>query len=122
MLPKYLLSVLHPPGQIILKEPFQWDQTDENRYTYANISTSTKILYASRMGAPITILSWQQKRFNCRLASFSSDAEGSVRLLCDACGKFQVLNATPDQHITQQGCGMCIPKMSLVDTSLLVSF
>ena len=115
-----MLSVLHPPGQVILKTPFKWDQTDENRYAYANISTTTKILYALRMGTSLTLLSWQQKRFNCRLASFNSNAEGSVRLLCDSCGKFQVLNANPDPHITQQGCGMCISKVGLVDVSLMV--
>ena len=114
------MSVLHPPGQVILKQPFKWDQTDENRYAFANISTTTKILYALRMGTSLTILSWQQKRFNCRLASFNSNAEGSVRLLCDSCGKFQVLNANPDPHITQQGCGMCISKVGLVDVSLMV--
>ena len=121
MLPKYLHSVLHPPGQIPIKEEFKWDTTDENRYTYANIASSTKILYANRLGAPLSLLSWQQKRFNTRLASFNSDAEGSVRALCDLCSKFQVLNAEPDQHITQQGCGMCIGKLSLVDPSLMVS-
>lgn len=120
MLPKYLQSILHAPGQIPLKKAFHWEDTDENRYAYANIASTTKILYANRLGTPISILSWQQKRYNTRLASFNSDAEGSVRLLCDICSKFQVLNVRPDQHLTQQGCGMCIAKAPLLDTSLMV--
>ena len=119
-MPRYLLSCIHPPGQIPLTQEFQWDDTDEIRWTYGNIASSTKILTASRMGAPITVLQWLLKRYNSRLASYTSNAEGSTRMLCDMCGKFQVLAHKPSAHITQQGCSMCISKINLMDPSLLV--
>ena len=74
------------------------------------------------MGAPITVLQWLLKRYNSRLASYNSNAEGSLRLLCDMCGKFQVLSSQPSPNLTQQGCSMCISKINLMDTNLLVSY
>ena len=92
------------------------------KWYYGNIASSTKILTLSRVGGPISMIQWQLKRFNLRLASHASASEGSLRLLCDACNKFQCLTPKNDPHLALQGCSMCLSKMSLVDTSLLVSY
>ena len=121
-LPKYLLSCIWPPAQIPITEKFDWETTSELRWGYGNIASSSKVLTTSRLGAPIPILSWVLKRYNNRLASASSNAEGSHRLVCDLCNKFQLLAVSPGPHITHQGCSVCIGKLPLVDPTLLVSF
>ena len=118
-----MFAVLHAPGQLpVLEEKYNFKDTRESKWSYGNIASTTKILTASRMGSPITVLQWQLKRFNNRLASYSSNAEGSVRLLCDMCNKFQIMDPRPNHHLGAQGCSMCIQKLPLVDTTLLVSF
>ena len=117
-----MFSVLHPPGQIpVMEREFSWRETKETRWTYGNIASPTKIFTASRIGSPITLLQWQLKRNNLRLASYSSDAEGSLRLLCEACGKFQIMSPRASAQIGYQGCAMCIQKCHFIDTTALVS-
>ena len=67
------------------------------------------------------MLQWQMKRFNCHLGSYTSCAEGSLRLVCDSCNKFQCLTPKNEPHLALQGCSMCLLKLTLVDVSLLVS-
>ena len=74
------------------------------------------------MGAPITMLQWQLRRFNCHLGSHSTCAEGSLRLVCDSCNKFQCLTPKDEPYLALQGCSMCLLKLNLVDVALLVSF
>ena len=112
-----MLAHIHPPNMIPVTDQFEWENTDEVRWAYGNIASSTKVLTASRLGTPIPILMWQLKRYNNHLASYSSNAEGSHRMLCDLCGKFQVLSPRATPHLSQQGCSMCIGKVSLIDTS-----
>ena len=120
-MPKYLLSAIYAPGYVaVTDDEFDWENTTELKWYYGNISSSTKILTLSRVGGPISMIQWQLKRFNLRLASHASASEGSLRLLCDACNKFQCLTPKAEPHLALQGCSMCLPKMSLVDTSLLV--
>ena len=118
LLPNYLLSVVHPPGQIpVLEDEYYWQTTRETRWSYGSIGSSTKVLYATRMGCPITIILWQLKRYNLRLASYSSNAEGSIRLLCDRCNKYQIMSPRPNPHLGWQGCAMCISKCTYIDVS-----
>ena len=118
-----MVSVVHPPGQLpVVEDTFDWNTTTETKWYYGGIAFSTKILTATRIGAPITVLSWQNKRFNCRSASHSTCAEGSLRLLCDSCSKFQIFSPQNNPHLTSQGCSMCISKVGLLDTTLQVSF
>ena len=120
-MPNYMFAILHPTGQLpVLDEKFDFRTTDEHKWSYGNIASTTKILTASRMGVPIPMLQWQLKRYNNRLASFSSNAEGSIRLLCDMCNKFQVMDPRPNHHLGAQGCSMCIHKLPFIDTTLLV--
>lgn len=120
--PRYLLSVIHPPGQVpITERDFDWQTTRETKWLYGNIATTTKIKTASRLGAPIPVLLWQLKRVNLRLSSFSSNAEGSTRLLCDLCSKFQIFSPRENHHLRNQGCSMCLQKVNLIDTTCLVS-
>ena len=121
-MPRYLLSVIHPPGQVpVTERDFNWQTTRETKWLYGNIATSTKIKTASRLGAPIPVLLWQLKRVNLRLSSFSSNAEGSTRLLCDLCSKFQIFSPRVNHHLRNQGCSMCLQKINLIDTTCLVS-
>ena len=113
-----MLSVIHPPGQIpVLEDEFLWKDTLENRWNYGNIAGPTKVFYANRMGCPITILQWQLKRHNLRLASYSSNAEGSLRMLCDLCAKFQIMSAKTNPYLGWQGCSQCINKTTFVDST-----
>ena len=116
-----MLNLVHPPNMVIVSDEFAWESSNEYRWGYGNISSSTKVLTASRMGAPIPVLMWQLKRYNNHLASYSSNAEGSHRMLCDLCGQFQVLTPHETPHLTHQGCSMCIGKVNLIDTTFLVS-
>ena len=93
----------------------------EWRYAYGNISSISKILGCQRMGSPLTVGSWQLKRFNLRYSSFKSNSEGSFRLLCGDCQHFQVLAVKPSPYLTSQGCSLCIAKLPLVDTTMCVS-
>ena len=120
-MPQYLLSSLHPPGQIYLTHKYDWQDPMEWRYAYGNISSASKILGCQRMGSPLTIGSWQLKRFNLRYSSFKNNAEGNFRLLCTDCSQFQVLAVKPSRFITSQGCSLCINKLSFVDTTMCVS-
>ena len=90
-------------------------------WSYGNIASSTKVLYATRMGCPIPMLQWQLKRYNLRLASYSSDAEGSLRVVCDLCNKFQIMSPRKNPHLGWQGCAMCINKATYVDVTGHVS-
>ena len=113
-----MMSVIHPPGQVpVLEDDYIWHATFETRWSYGNVSGPTKIFYANRMGCPIPILQWQLKRHNLRLASYSSDAEGSVRMLCDRCQRFQLMNPRPNPYLGWQGCGQCITKTTFIDTT-----
>ena len=117
-----MTSVIHPPGQIpVLEAEYNWKETKETRWSYGNIASSTKVLYATRMGCPIPMLQWQLKRYNLRLASYSSDAEGSIRAFCDLCNKFQVMSPRKNPYLGWQGCGMCINKAVFVDVTGHVS-
>ena len=110
--------MVHPPGQIpVLENDYLWQTTHETRWSYGNIAGPTKVAYANRMGCPIPILQWQLKRHNLRLASYSSDAEGSVRMLCDRCQKFQLMQPKPNPYLGWQGCGQCINKTTYIDAS-----
>ena len=121
IVPRYLLSVIHPPGQVpVTERNFDWQTTRETKWLYGNIATPTKIKTASRLGAPIPVLLWQLKRVNLRLSSYSSNAEGSTRLLCDLCSKFQIFSPRTNHHLRNQGCSMCLQKINLVDTTCLV--
>ena len=121
MVPKYLLSSIWPPGQIpVLDTEFDWLNTNETKWLYGNIASTTKIYSTSRLGAPISLLCWQLKRYNCRLASMASNAEGSLRLLCDLCSKFQIFTSKPNPNLRFQGCSMCLDRVNLVDTTCLV--
>ena len=122
LFPRYLFATLHPPGRIpVMEKVFDWKTTSETRWTYGNIASPTKIFTLSRLGGPISMINWQLKRNNLRLASYSSDAEGSLRLLCEQCSKFQVMNPRADPQIGLQGCSMCISKTVFIDTTALVS-
>ena len=113
-----MISVVHAPGQIpVLEEDYNWQTTRETRWSYGNIGSPSKVLYATRMGCPIPILSWQLKRHNLRHASNSSNAEGSIRLLCDCCNKYQVMSPKHNPHLGWQGCGMCINKCTYLDAT-----
>ena len=116
-----MLSLLHPPGQIYLAQKYDWENPSEWRFAYGNIPSSSKILSAQRMAAPLTVVSWQLKRFNLRYSSFKSNCEGSFRLLCLDCHKYQTQAIKPSPFITQQGCGFCIGRLNYVDTTLCVS-
>ena len=121
-LPKYLCSALYAPAYIpVTDDKFDWETTDESRWYYGNIGSSTKVLTLSRVGGPITMLQWQLKRFNCHLGSYTSCAEGSLRMVCDTCNKFQCLTPKKEPHLALQGCSMCLLKLPLVDVALLVS-
>ena len=104
-----------------MEEEFNWKTTRETRWSYGNIASPTKIFTLSRLGGPITMLNWQLKRNNLRLASYSSDAEGSLRLYCEHCSKFQIMSPRADKQIGLQGCSMCINKSVFIDTTALVS-
>ena len=113
-----MMSVVHPPGQIpVLEDDYYWQTTYETRWSYGNIAGPTKVAYANRMGCPIPILRWQLKRHNLRLASYSSDAEGSIRLMCDRCSKFTIMHPVPNPYLGWQGCGQCINKTNFVDAT-----
>ena len=121
-MPKYLFACLHAPGAVcILEDKFQWETTQEIRWYYGNISSSSKVLTCSRIGAPISMIMWQTKRFNCHLGSYTLCAEGSLRMTCDLCNKFQVMSHQVNPHFKSQGCSMCLGKLNFIDTSLLVS-
>ena len=119
--PKYLLSALHPPGEIVLHKPFSWHDPQEWRFKYGVVSSATKIKAIEPMGAPSSIISWQNKRFNNRIASPNSDAEGSFRLLCNMCQNFQTHATNPSPFLIFQGCSFCCNKIRLVDPTLYVS-
>ena len=122
MLPDYLTSCLHPPGEVpVTEDEFLWRTTSEIRWYYGNIASSSKILTLSRVGGPISMIQWQLRRFNCHLGSYSTNAEGSLRMNCDMCNKFQSLSPEVNPHLKSQGCSMCLGKLNLIDTSLLVS-
>ena len=113
-----MMSVIHAPGQIpVLEDDYLFNQTHETRWSYGNIASSTKVYYATRMGCPITILQWQLKRYNLRLASYASDAEGSLRMLCDLCAKFQLMHPQPNPYLRWQGCSQCITKTTYIDAT-----
>lgn len=121
-MPKYLCSAIYAPGCIpVTSDKFDWETTDESRWYYGNIGSSTKVLTFSRLGAPITTLQWQLRRFNCHLGSYTSCSEGSLRLVCDSCNKFQSLTPKNEPFLALQGCSMCLLKLNLVDVALLVS-
>ena len=121
-LPKYLLSAIHAPGIIpVTEDEFDWKTTTNVKWYYGNIATSTKVLTLSRAGGPIPLIQWQAKRFNLRLGSYTINSEGSLRMVCDSCNKFQCLVPQADPHLTLQGCSMCLSKLNLIDVSLLVS-
>ena len=121
-MPNYLLSALHAPGSIpVSEEGFDWKTTTNIKWYYGDIASSTKLLYLSRLGGPISLLQWQMKRFNLRLGSYTINSEGSLRTVCDSCNKFQSLTPNADSHLTLQGCSMCLSKLNLLDVSLLVS-
>ena len=122
LVPKWMLSLLHPPGQIYLAQQYDWESPREWRFSYGNLSSSSKILGAQRMAAPLTVVSWQLKRFNLRYGSFKINCEGSFRLLCGDCHKYQSQAVKPSPYITQQGCGFCIGRLNYVDTTLCVSY
>lgn len=112
------MSVIHAPGQVpVLEDDYLFNKTHETRWSYGNIASSTKIYYATRMGCSITILQWQLKRYNLRLASYASDAEGSLRMLCDLCAKFQLMHPKPNPYLRWQGCSQCITKTTFIDVS-----
>ena len=113
-----MTAVIHAPGQIpILEDDFFWKDSLETRWSYGNIAGSTKVLYANRMGCPIPMLQWQLKRYNLRLASNASDAEGSIRMLCDLCAKFQIMHSKPNPYLGWQGCSQCINKTTFIDAA-----
>ena len=117
-----MTSIVHPPGQIpVMEEQFQFKETHETRWSYGNIGSITKIFTASRMGCPLTMLQWQLKRFNLRLASYASNAEGSLKLLCDSCNKFMIMSIRKNPFLEHQGCSMCIQKTVFLDNTGLVS-
>ena len=121
MVPEYLLSSIWPPGQIpVITTDYDWLHTRETKWLYGNISSVTKIFTLSRLGAPIPVLMWQLKRYNCRLASMASNAEGSLRLLCDLCSKFRLFSTQVNPNLRHQGCSMCLDRVNLVDTTALV--
>ena len=121
-MPNYLISVLYAPGLIpVTEDEFDWKTTNEVKWYYGNIASGTKVSLLSRMGGPISLIQMQLKRFNCRLASYTINSEGSLRLHCDACNKFQVLVPQASPYLALQGCSMCISKLNLIDVSLLVS-
>lgn len=120
-MPQYLLSSLHAPGEIYLTQLYDWQDPSEWRFAYGNISSVSKILGCQRIGSPLTIGSWQLKRFNLRYSSFKSNSEGSFRMLCGDCSRFQVLAVKPSKYITSQGCTICIQKLNYVDTTMCVS-
>ena len=113
-----MMSVIHAPGQIpVLEDEFLWRNSHETRWSYGNIGGSTKVLYATRMGCPIPIIQWQLKRHNLRLASYASNAEGSLRMLCDQCAKFQIMHPQPNPYLGWQGCSQCINKTTFIDAT-----
>ena len=120
MMPQYMLSAIHPPGEVYLQEVYDWRSPLEWRFSYGNNSSSSKIIACQRIGAPITVISWMLKRYNNKYGSIQSNAEGSLRLLCRMCHPFQTQSPNPSPHIGLQGCGTCIMKLNLVDTTLLV--
>ena len=116
-----MLSLLHPPGRIYLAREYNWEDPTEWRFSYGNLASTSKILGAQRIAAPLTVVSWQLKRFNLRYGSFKSNSEGSFRLLCQDCHRFQTQAIQPSPYLTQQGCGLCIGRLNYVDTTLCVS-
>ena len=122
LVPVYALSTIWPPGQVpVIDTNFNWETTRETKWLYASIASITKIKTASNLGLPIPLLLWQVKRFNCRLSSYSSNASGSLRLLCDLCSKFALFDPKHRPHLRSQGCSMCLQRVNLVDTTGLVS-
>ena len=121
-MPKYLMSALWAPGQVpVVDDEFEWKTTTEQKWYYGNIGSTTKVMTLSRLGGPISMIQWQLKRNNCRLASPTLASEGSLRQLCELCNKYQSLTPKVTPHLDLQGCSVCLNKLNFIDVSLLVS-